>query len=159
VIRVAPVPLPGFEHADATLRTPYGPAAAGWRREGDTVRVHAVVPPNSRAVVQLPDGTAPFEVGSGRHEWSVVAPLPAARPMRPLSLETALGDIIDDPAAYATVLEVFDRHAPEAARTLRTRTRWEDGLPLSVEFFILPKAVLRAIDADLAAAGAVPRPA
>lgn len=151
-MRIAPVPLPGFEHAEATHRTPYGTATAGWRRDGDVVQVRAVVPPNTSAVVQLPDGSAPVEVGSGEHGWTVTVPNPPASSAHPVSLETALGDIIDDPAAYATVLEVFDRHAPQAARTLRTHTRWEDGLPLSVEFFFLPKAALAAIEADLAAA-------
>ncbi|MDH2444847.1 family 78 glycoside hydrolase catalytic domain [Amnibacterium sp. CER49] len=159
-LRIAPVPLPAFDHAEATHRTPYGTATAGWRREGDTVHVHAVVPANTRATVRLPDGSDAFEVGSGEHTWTVDAPLPASPRLPALSLETALGDIIDDPAAHATVLDVFDRHAPQAARTLRTRSRWEDGLPLSVEFFILPKAVQAAIDADLRAASAAdPAPA
>jgi alpha-L-rhamnosidase len=156
VLAIAPVPLPGFDHAEASLRTPYGRAAGGWRRDGDVVRVHAVVPTNSSATVSLPDGSPSFEVGSGEHAWTVRVPRPAPRAPQRLSLETALGDIIDDPQAYSTVLEVFDRHAPQAARTLRTHTRWEDGLPLSVEFFLLPKAVQRAIEADLAAASAVP---
>ncbi len=159
VLRIAPVPLPGFDSAEASLRTPYGRAVSGWRRHGDLLHVHAVVPANTRATVSLPDGSRPFEVGSGEHDWTVRIPLPAPRPRQKLSLETPLGEIIDDPVAYASVLEVFDRHAPQAARTLRTHTRWEDGLPLSVEFFILPKAVQRAIDADLAAAtAAAPAP-
>jgi alpha-L-rhamnosidase len=157
VLSIAPVPLPGFDHAESRLRTPYGAAVAGWRRDGDTVVVSALVPPNSTAIVRLPDGSPAFEVGSGTHEWTAHVPLPAPRPAMPLSLESALGDVIEDEQAHATVLEVFERHAPEAAHRLRTRTHWEDGLPLSVEFFILPKAVLRAIDADLAAAGTAAR--
>lgn len=155
VLSIAPVPLPGFDHAEARLRTPYGPAVVGWRRNGERVRVSAVVPPNSCAHVRLPDGSPGFEVGSGEHEWTVTVPLPAPRPPMALSLRSTLGDIIEDEAAYATVLEVFERHAPHAAERLRTRTHWDDAVPLAVEFFILPAAVQRAIDDDLAAASAV----
>jgi alpha-L-rhamnosidase len=152
-IRIAPTPLPGLDSAEATQRTPLGTAVAGWRREGDLVHVNAVVPPNASAVVALPDGSEPFEVAAGRYDWSIRVPV-AERPPQALSLETTLDAVIDDPRAYATVLEVFDRHAPGAAQRLRTATKWEAGLPLAVEFFILPKAVQAAIDADLRAASA-----
>jgi hypothetical protein len=75
-------------------------------------------------------------------------PVPTRSPL-PLSFDSALADIIDDPDAYATVLDVVTKHAPSAGQTLRTHTRWEDGLPLSVELFILPAAVQRAIDEEL----------
>jgi alpha-L-rhamnosidase len=150
-LRIAPTPLPGLEHAEATQRTPLGTAVAGWRREGDLVHVHAVVPANASAVVALPDGSPELEVAAGTHEWTVRVPV-ETRPPQSLSLESTLDAIIDDPRAYATVLEVFDRHAPGAAQRLRSGTKWEAGLPLAVEFFILPKAVQAAIDADLRAA-------
>ncbi len=55
---IQPRPLPGFTHARAEHRTPYGTAAVGWRRDGDTVTVTATVPPNTRARVVLPDEQA-----------------------------------------------------------------------------------------------------
>jgi len=149
-IGIAPTPLPGLDHAESTHRTPLGTAVVGWRRDGALVHVHAVVPPNASAVVALPDGSAPFEVAAGAHVWTVRLPV-AARAPQGLSMASTLGDVIDDQRSYATVLEVFDRHAPAAAQRLRSATRWEDGVPLSVEFFTLPKAVQEAIDADLAA--------
>jgi alpha-L-rhamnosidase len=66
---VAPVPADGLDHASARHRTPYGLAAAGWRRSGAELLVEAIVPPNTHAVVRLPDGRRPFEVGSGSHAW------------------------------------------------------------------------------------------
>jgi alpha-L-rhamnosidase len=156
-IRVAPTPLPGFDSAEATHLTPYGAATAGWRRNGDTVHVHAMVPPNTTAVVQLPGAAGTVDVGSGSHAWSVAVPVVRRAPL-PLTFDSALGDIIDDPDAYATVLDVVTGHAPAAGEILRTRTRWEDGLPLSVELFTLPAAVQRAIDEELRKRSAGGRP-
>ncbi|MFJ9246629.1 family 78 glycoside hydrolase catalytic domain [Streptomyces sp. NPDC101776] len=69
-LRVAPDPGGDLTWAKAAHDTPYGRAEAGWRIEGDDLVVEALIPPNTRAEVQLPDGSAPFEVGSGRHVLS-----------------------------------------------------------------------------------------
>ena len=71
IIRVAPQPLDGLEHASASLDSPYGPARVSWARTGSGVVVTAVVPPNTTAEVSLPDGRDTFVVGSGTHEWRV----------------------------------------------------------------------------------------
>ncbi|MFD6951431.1 alpha-L-rhamnosidase [Nocardiopsis sp. TSRI0078] len=65
-IRVAPRPGGGLERAGASHETPYGTASVHWRRDGDRLRVAAVVPPGTTAVVDLP-GVEPFEVGGGAH--------------------------------------------------------------------------------------------
>ncbi|MEV5532833.1 glycoside hydrolase family 78 protein [Streptomyces prunicolor] len=74
-LRVAPLPGGDLTWAKAAHDTPYGRAEAGWRIESvaggkaDILVVEASIPPNTRAEVQLPDGSAPFEVGSGRHTF------------------------------------------------------------------------------------------
>ncbi|WP_405849200.1 alpha-L-rhamnosidase C-terminal domain-containing protein [Streptomyces sp. NBC_01518] len=68
-LRIAPVPGGDLTWAKAAHDTPYGRAEAGWRIEGDVIVVEALVPANTYAEVQLPDGSAPFEVGSGRHTF------------------------------------------------------------------------------------------
>ncbi|MFJ4411008.1 alpha-L-rhamnosidase C-terminal domain-containing protein [Streptomyces sp. NPDC088910] len=73
------MPGAGLTRARPPHETPYGRAEAGWRTEGGTLTVTAVVPPNTRAEVRLPDGRAPFGVGSGRHEFSLPSS-PAPRP-------------------------------------------------------------------------------
>jgi alpha-L-rhamnosidase len=47
----------GLTYARATLITPYGEAASGWRLEGKTLVVTARVPPNTYATVRLPKAT------------------------------------------------------------------------------------------------------
>ncbi|RPF38662.1 glycoside hydrolase family 78 protein [Streptomyces sp. TLI_185] len=68
LLRIAPVPGGDLTYAKAAHATPYGRAEAGWRIEDDTLVVEVLVPPNTRAEVQLP-GDDPFEVDSGRHTF------------------------------------------------------------------------------------------
>ena len=53
-IIVRPQPGGGFTYASATLMTPYGEAASGWKIEGNRIRVTVRVPANSHATVYLP---------------------------------------------------------------------------------------------------------
>ena len=53
-LRIAPRPIDGLDHAGARHVTPYGEASVAWRREGSSLRVSAVVPPNTTATVALP---------------------------------------------------------------------------------------------------------
>ena len=69
-LHVEPLPGPGLDWARSRHDTPYGTAEAGWRRDGGSITVSAVVPANATATIVLPDGTPPFEVGSGSHEWT-----------------------------------------------------------------------------------------
>lgn len=113
-IVVRPQPGGGLTYATATLLTPYGEAASGWKIDGSLLRVSARVPANTRATVYLPgarldhvrEGSARLtsalgvmrsvqsgdavvvEVGSGNYEFVYDAPALAA-PVKSLSSETA----------------------------------------------------------------------
>jgi alpha-L-rhamnosidase len=69
-LEIAPLPGPGLDWARARHDTPYGVAEAGWERDGGQIRVFAVVPPNTSATIIPPDGSVPFDVGAGSHEWT-----------------------------------------------------------------------------------------
>jgi alpha-L-rhamnosidase len=99
-IIVRPQPGGGLTYAIATLMTPHGDAASGWRIDGDHLRITVRVPPNARATVNLPgarlqdvrEGSSPLastagvtrstqvgdtvivEVGSGNYEFAYQAP-------------------------------------------------------------------------------------
>jgi alpha-L-rhamnosidase len=107
-IIVRPQPGGGLTYATATLMTPYGEAASGWKIDGDRLRVTVRVPPNARATVNLPgallqdvrEGSSPLastpgvtrsaqvgdtavvEVGSGNYEFAYQAPALSARVRR-----------------------------------------------------------------------------
>jgi alpha-L-rhamnosidase len=72
-ILVQPRPNDRLDHAVARHDTPYGRAEVGWQRDGKRVVVTATVPPNTSATVALPDGRPSFDVGAGRHEWTLDA--------------------------------------------------------------------------------------
>jgi len=65
---IRPQPGGGLTFAKATLATPFGEAASGWRLEGDRFTVTATVPPNARATVYLPDA----QIAQVREGTSVV---------------------------------------------------------------------------------------
>lgn len=127
-IRIEPRPLAGLEHASAEHLTPYGRARAGWRRSDGTVRVEAVIPPNTTATVVLPDGRT-HEVGSGAHAWEV-ADVDVLVPPVEVGLHSSLAAIIDDPEAYRAVLEVLEAERPEQAEAFRANTAWVHGREL-----------------------------
>jgi alpha-L-rhamnosidase len=82
-LRFAPRPGPGISSAAATHETPYGTAEVSWTLSGGTTfALDVTVPPNTTAEVVLPDGSAPTQVGSGRHSFSatIAEPVPVEKP-------------------------------------------------------------------------------
>ena len=68
--RVKPSFASGLTHVSFSEDTPYGVAAVDLRIADGAVLVHADVPANTEAVVELP-GREPVTVGSGRYDWLV----------------------------------------------------------------------------------------
>jgi alpha-L-rhamnosidase len=133
-IRIEPQPLAEFDHAWAEHLTPYGTARAGWRRGDGVLRVEAVVPPNTTAVVVLPDGRQ-LEVGAGTHEWEMTDAAPAA-PASRIGLDSTLAAVIDDLEAYEAVGRVLEAVDPEKAHAFRTHTRWSSRRELGEALFM-----------------------
>ena len=147
---IAPRPLNSLTHASTSHETPYGLAKVAWKRVGDRILVDATVPPGTTAVVSLPDGSAEFVVGSGRHSWDVPDAGPAAEPGA-ASLDTPLADIMDDPQAYAAVWQAIDAHDPAGAAAFRKDTVWYRQTTLDQSLLFTPPAVKQDIAAALAA--------
>lgn len=159
-LRIAPRPLASLDHASARHETPYGTAAVQWRRDGQHVRITAVVPPNTTAEVDLPgipvEGTTvPATVGSGTHEWTVTVPAGPTAPPLP-GLEASLAAVLDDPRAYTALLDTLAEVAPERVVAVRDDTVWAAGRPLASALMFTPPDVLDRVDrAVRAATGAV----
>ncbi|MEU6914280.1 family 78 glycoside hydrolase catalytic domain [Streptomyces olindensis] len=148
VINIAPTLLDDLDDASARHETPYGPAEAGWRRDGDEVSFHARVPPNTRAVVELPSG-ARHEVGSGTYTWVERHPRPSS-PRGRLTLGSGLDTIIDDRAAYQAVLDAVRGIDEARAEAFRRTTRWWRGRELREPLDKAPLPVLAAVEEALA---------
>ena len=55
---VAPVIGEGLAWAKTSYRSMYGEIVSDWKKEGGKVRLVVTVPPNARALIQLPAGAA-----------------------------------------------------------------------------------------------------
>ncbi|MBD0293376.1 MAG: glycoside hydrolase family 78 protein, partial [Jiangellaceae bacterium] len=82
-LRIAPRPGGHLTSVTASHETPYGLAEVSWTLDGEVFAVHVTVPPNTDAEISLPDGSAPIEVGSGRHSFSCTLPRKTALESRP----------------------------------------------------------------------------
>ncbi|TDL46206.1 alpha-L-rhamnosidase [Microbacterium oleivorans] len=142
-LRIAPQPLETLSSASARHLTPYGEASVSWRRDRDQIVVTAVVPANTTADVAVPG--APDEVGSGRHEWRFAAP---ATPPRPAldGLHASLADVIDDPRAYAALVDTVAAADPDRAEAVRAETRWGAGRPVTTALMFTPPDLLASVD-------------
>jgi alpha-L-rhamnosidase len=122
-IEIRPLPGGPLTTAAARHQTPYGRAASAWKIEDGQFVLEVEIPANAAAVVHLPGQEGePVEVGSGRHRWSV-AYQPPVPVYKPLTVDSTVGDLIDHPAAYEQVMEVFAQHNPEFGDRLDGRVR------------------------------------
>lgn len=152
-IRIEPLPLRGLDRASTAHETPYGRARVGWVADAGQVTVTATVPPNTRAEVVLPGSAETFEVGSGEHSWTVADPRRSVRAAE-LTLDSSLAAIVDDPEAYATVVEVLDGVDAEWSRSFRRHTQWVEERPLGEAFLLGAPRVGDRVEAALAALNA-----
>jgi alpha-L-rhamnosidase len=114
-LAVQPRPGGGLTSARARHQTPYGSAECAWQLADGLITVDLVVPPNAMADVKLPGTDAPaIEVGAGTHRWSYPYQVPEAAPAQ-LSLDSTIGALVDDRAAWAAVRAVIARHSQELA--------------------------------------------
>lgn len=65
-IRIAPEVGGGLSSASAKLETPYGFAQSSWKIADGQFSLEVVVPPNTEALVELPDGSV-IEAKAGNH--------------------------------------------------------------------------------------------
>ena len=144
---IEPRPLPSLDWASTKHETPYGTALVDWRRDGDHIRISAVVPANTTASVRLPDGRA-LDIEAGTFEWTVAAD--AAPEPTPVTSATSLAAVIDDPEAYQTVLAAFDRIDPAVTRDFRRRMAWVPNQPLFGAFSLISPAVVAEVEGSLA---------
>ncbi len=118
-LEIRPRPGAGLTYARAQHRTPYGTALCAWRIADGAITVEAEIPANTMARVTLPGREdAPLEVGSGRYCWTY-AYRPPAKARAPLTLDSTLGQVLDDAEAYAAIMAILAGHNAEFADRTR----------------------------------------
>lgn len=128
VVRIAPRPLRGLDHARAEHRTPYGIASAGWERDGDRLMVRATIPANTTGDVRLPDGRE-LTVESGDHEWQVREEPPAT--LAPVDLDSSMAALADHPRAYRAFHGALAQSENRfVARAVRNNAQYRETLTL-----------------------------
>ena len=157
-LAIRPRPGGGLTHARARHRTPYGLAESAWKIDGGQIEVEVVIPPNTTALVTLPaDDAEPVEIGAGTHRWSYpYQEAKAARP--PLSLDSTLGAIVDEPGAWANVVRIMRTHAPGLGGSLEAGLGGNGDMPLRQMVSFVPnnEALRTALEAALTAGGRGP---
>ncbi len=135
---IQPQPGGGLTSASVKHITPYGPASCAWKIDGRQITVEVEIPPNTTAQVVLPGqaGAAaqPLEVGSGKHAWTYeYKDAKAKRP--PLTVDSTIGDIIDDAEALPLVTGVIRQFGPEVVDRLFS----QDQLPIRQAVSFMPQ--------------------
>jgi alpha-L-rhamnosidase len=147
-LEIAPRPGGGLTSASTKHITPYGPASCAWKIEGDQITVEVEVPPNTTASLRLPGRPGDeLEVGSGKYCWTYPYSDTAAK-RAPLTLDSTIGEIIDDAEAFTLVLAAIRKHGTELAD--RMLSQEERPLRESVSFMPQSKAILASIEEALA---------
>jgi alpha-L-rhamnosidase len=149
---IRPRPGAGLTSVRTRHRTPYGIAACVWEIAAGQITVEVVVPPNTTASVTLPGGDGqPIEVGTGTHRWSAPYQAPGvAHP--PLSLDSTLGEIIDDPEAWTTVRTTIARHMPKLAEQIDAGAGISGSSSMTLRQVVSMRSDSDALCADLEAA-------
>ncbi|MCJ7551628.1 MAG: glycoside hydrolase family 78 protein [Anaerolineae bacterium] len=112
-LEIQPRPGGGLSHAAAHHSTPYGKAACSWRLTGEDITVEVEVPPNTTARVILPGkDDAPIEIASGKHTWTYAYQVPEGQ-RKKLSLDSTVGELIDDAEAFPLVMQALAEQGHE----------------------------------------------
>lgn len=148
VLDVRPRPGGGLTRARARHLTPYGMAECAWQIEAGTINVQVEVPPNTTARVILPGGSPePIEVGSGKHAWSYPFHQPESR-RKPLTLDSTIGELIDDPEAFTRVKKIINEIGAELSNQMLS----QENMPLrrAIAFMPMAEALLPRLESALA---------
>lgn len=154
-LRIAPQPpRRGLTEASARLRTPYGDASTAWVLEDGEIRVTVTVPVGATAEVVLPSGST-HEVEQGTHAFAELFEVHAIE-RAVVTVDTPLGDLIDDAEAMAVLIGVITKYVPEAADQMSAGLRGQDAVTPRQISGMLPHAeqVLRDLERGFAAVSA-----
>ncbi|MGO3885953.1 MAG: family 78 glycoside hydrolase catalytic domain, partial [Mycetocola sp.] len=142
-------PRPGIvQAASATHLSGYGEISVSWRIIEGEFSLDVVVPPNTSATIQLPDGSEPQRVGSGSHRFSCAAPV--AEAPAPWGWDSSLGDIVANDEARAVFDAFCERVGVGSVEGWAADGRWSSAVTLADGFPFFPVHLMPELVEDLA---------
>ncbi|MGQ4267456.1 family 78 glycoside hydrolase catalytic domain [Nocardiopsis changdeensis] len=154
-IRVAPrPPRRGLTEASTSLETPYGTASTDWTLADGLLHLTVTVPVGATADVLLPSGAA-HTVEHGIHTFE--EPFEVDDPEQAVfTVDSTLGEIVDDPGAMRVLTGVITKYIPEAAEHMSTGLNGqEDITPRQIAGMLpRPEGVLADLERGFAAVSA-----
>lgn len=154
-LRIAPQPpRRGLTSASARLRTPYGDAASAWTIDEAMLQLTVTVPVGATAEVILPSG-AVHEIGNGEHSFEEPFEVDAET-RKTVTVDTPLGEMVDDGQAMAVLTGVITKHIPEAAEHMSAGLRGQEQVTPRQIAGMLPRpdGVLEDLERGFAAVSA-----
>jgi hypothetical protein len=119
-------PRRGLISASASLNTPYGRAASGWELADGQLHLSVTIPVGATAKVILPSGAA-HEVAAGYYEFTEAFEVDAET-ARTFTVDSRMGDIMDDEHAMALLTGVIRKWVPEAAGQMSGGLRGQEEI-------------------------------
>jgi len=152
-LRIAPQPpRRGLTEASANLKTPYGEAASAWTLADGQIELRVTVPVGATAEVVLPSGAA-HTVEHGSYTWTEEFEVDSAE--RPTAtVDTPLGELIEDEEAMAVLMGVVTKYIPEAAEHMGAGMRGQDKTTPRQVADMMPEGFLEDLERGFAAVAA-----
>jgi len=110
-IRIAPQPGGGLTFARAAHETPHGRVEVAWQIADGEIALDVTVPAGTTSTVVLPLNGTIEQVHAGTHSWRYALP-DGYGEATAVSMDTPIGQLRNDPAVWAAVLEVLRTHFP-----------------------------------------------
>ncbi|MDO5423729.1 MAG: glycoside hydrolase family 78 protein [Eubacteriales bacterium] len=98
---IRPMFVKGIEEAEGSLESPYGKIVSAWSCKNKKIHIRVQVPPNTTAVIYLPEKAGILEVGSGIHEYEYDTD--TCLKTERYSMDSNLGEITEQPLAVAMI--------------------------------------------------------
>lgn len=104
-ILISPILMRSITEMKASYETPYGIIKSAWRCKDGILSVDVAIPPNTTAVLMLPEQDTEIELGSGtyHYEYSTDTHLESGR----FSMNSAIGEILKEEGAATILLRTF----------------------------------------------------
>lgn len=106
-ILIKPQFIKGITSVEATFNSMYGEIKSAWSCRDKKIKIAVEIPPNTTAVLYLPEKEETVEIGSGHYQFEYETEIELERDR--FSMDSTLKEILDEPLAT----QILNQYAPE----------------------------------------------